>query len=148
MVSQLNTAKSGVLPWQKLYLSPEELTGEFLPEKSIVFSLGSILLHLCAFQDREISLYEVDKFKVDQKAIKNKLILAKEENGYSRLLCNFIEQCLVLDADKRFDFSDLKEAVKRKLERQYNKQSDILSQIMVLEKGQSISYEITMPRGY
>lgn len=110
--------------------------------------MGSILLHLCAFQDREISLYEVDKFKVDQKVIKNKLTLAKEENGYSRLLCNFIEQCLVLDADKRFDFFDLKEAVKRKLERQYNKQSDILSQIMVLEKGQSISYEITMPRGY
>lgn len=54
----------------------------------------------------------------------------------------------MLDADKRFDFFDLKEAVKRKLERQYNKQSDILSQIMVLEKGQSISYEITMPRGY
>lgn len=77
MVSQLNVAKSGVLPWHKLYLSPEELNGEFIPEKSIVFSFGSMLLHLCAFQDRNIVLYANDKFVVDESIIASKLAIAR-----------------------------------------------------------------------
>lgn len=62
MVSQLDTAKSGLCQWYELYMSPEELTNKFVPEKSIVFSFGVVLLNLCSNLDNGRTIYKHDKF--------------------------------------------------------------------------------------
>ncbi len=60
MVSQLQTASTR--KWNSVYLSPEELGGEFVPQKSIIFSLGVLVLNLCAHRDRSRTIYHLDRF--------------------------------------------------------------------------------------
>lgn len=64
MISQLDLARSGTMPWHSLYLSPEELALEFIPEKSIVFSLGLMLLNICAHLDSSRTVYRKDKYEI------------------------------------------------------------------------------------
>ena len=76
MISQLELAQSGSIPWHALYLSPEELTLQFIPEKSIIFSFGLMLLNICANSDRTRTIYKKNKYQVSKSTIRYKLRIA------------------------------------------------------------------------
>ena len=70
--SQLKAVESGLYNWYDFYLSPEELKGEFVCEKSIVFSLGMLLLNICAHKDKTRTIYRQDTYEVDWVKVKEK----------------------------------------------------------------------------
>lgn len=43
--------------------------GEFIPEKSIVFSLGLMLLNICSNSDRNRTVYKHDTYEIDKRII-------------------------------------------------------------------------------
>ena len=65
MISQLKAAQQGLCRRDDLYLSPEELKQNFVPEKSIVFSMGVMLLNICSNCDRDRSIYKLNNYEVD-----------------------------------------------------------------------------------
>lgn len=71
--------------------------------------------------------------------------MTEKANGYSKLLCNFIEQCLIIDHADRYGFEEMRLFVRRKLERQYGRQSELMSQILGLQAGSRVlKYDIVM----
>lgn len=53
-----------------------------------------------------------------------------------------------MDHQARYNFEELNAALRRKLERQFNQQSDLLSQVMRLQEGMNVTYDILIPEKF